>query len=252
MTGLMYNRIIAHSILESKGNVLKEERIIKMEKYGKPFKEMSSKEKSAHIWEYYRWHIIAVIIGTIVVGSFVRTMLTPKKVYDVDIIVAGKLMSDETQPDVIKSFEEKFNASINFAVVDFANMGQMEMVMMQKIPLLIRTKELDLLVLSKDAFMSYLNQGGREMFMPLENVEELKPLLESKKDSLITSKDIVPQAEKEQEPEGTEEEDHIYGIRVDGLDNVPCIKQNEEFVIGVTSVVKNIPKTAEMIDYLVK
>lgn len=227
-----------------------------MEKYGTSFKELSFKKKTQHIWEYYRWHIVASIIGILVVGSFMRSILTPPKNFAVDIVVAAKLISDETQPAVVEKFENELNTSLSIASVDFANMGQLEMVMMQKIPLLARTKELDILILSKDAYMSYLNQGGIDMFTPLDTIKELEPLLESKKDSLITSKDIVP---KEIGPDGQETkgepltgEEHIYGIKVSELQNVPCITLSEDLVIGITSVAKDIPKTVEMVDYLVK
>jgi len=226
-----------------------------MEKYGASFKELSFKKKISHIWEYYRWHIIGVTIGTLVVGSFVVTVLTPQKKYSVDIVVSGRLASDETQPQVIEKFEKELDASLNIASVDFANMGQLEMVMMQKIPLLVRTDELDVLILSKDAYMSYLNQGGIDMFIPLDTIKELKPLLEDKKDSLITSKDIKMQetdANGQTKSIKFEGEDHVYGIEVNKLDNIPCIDFSEELVIGVTTAVKDIPKTAAMLDYLVE
>lgn len=252
---LMYNRIITYSILESKGIVVKLERTSIMEKYGASFKELSFKKKISHIWEYYRWHIIGGIIGTLVLGSLIITVLTPQKKYSVDVVVAGRLASDDTQPQVIEKFEKELDTSLNIASVDFANMGQLEMVMMQKIPLLIRTNELDILILSQDAYMSYLNQGGIEMFMPLDTIKELAPLLEDKKDNLITSKDIMLEetdANGETKTKKFEGEDHIYGIKVNALQNIPCINFTEDLVVGVTSVVKDIPKTAEMVDYLIE
>ncbi|MDF2593990.1 MAG: hypothetical protein K0R69_331 [Clostridia bacterium] len=226
-----------------------------MEKYGASFKELSFKKKISHIWEYYRWHIIGSIIGIIVLGNLVVTILTPQKNYSVDVVVAGRLASDETQPQVIEKFENELDTSLNIASVDFANMGQLEMVMMQKIPLLMRTNELDILILSKDAYMNYLNQGGIDMFMPLDTIKELTPLLEEKKDSLITSEDIKLE---ETDPSGEtkikklEGENHVYGITVNKLNNIPCIAFTEELVVGVTSVAKDIPRTAEMLDYLVE
>lgn len=226
-----------------------------MEKYGTSFKELSFRKKVEHIWEYYRWHIVAVIIGGGVIISLAVTILTPQKTYAVDIVVAGKLISDETQPQVLERFEKEFDTSLSIASIDWENMGQLEMVMMQKIPLLARTNQLDMLILSKEAYMSYLNQGGIDLFMPLDTVPELKGLIESKKDQLITSAD-VELTEVDENGETTvkklEGEEHIYGIKVSALDNISCIELADEVVVGITTVVKDIPKTAKMLDYLVE
>ncbi len=251
----MYNRIIAHSIGVSKGIIVKLERTGNMEKYGESFKELSTKKKIGHIWEYYRWHIFSAIVGVIIIGTFASSYFKPKVNYAVDVMIAGKVISDETQPEVIKKFEEELNTSLNIASVNFENMGQFEMVMMQKIPLLIRTEELDVLILSKGAFMSYLNQGGSGMFMPLDDILELKTILEARKTDLITTKDIELSEESQEEltdSKGIQSKDHIYGIKVNQLSNVPNLTIEDELVIGVTATMKDPVKTAEVISYLLQ
>lgn len=224
-----------------------------METYGKSFKELSARKKAEHIWEYYRWHIFAAIAGVIILTSIIVTVLTPEKEYSVNIVVAGKILPDETQDKVIEKFEKEFDTKLNLAMVDFSNIGQMELVMMQKIPLQVRNKELDILVLSKDAYMSYLEQGG-DMFMPLDTIEEMKPLLESKKDSLITTKDIhvKERPDGSVKPLQSDGKNHIYGIEIKGLKNVPCVTVSEDLIVGITSGVKDIPKTVNMLNYIVK
>ncbi len=226
-----------------------------MEKYGVSFKELSRKKKTQHIWEYYRWHIASVIIGVVIVGSLGKTILTPQKKFAVDVVIAGKVISDETQAEVIEHFENEWDTGLNISSVDFESMGQLEMAMMQKIPLLIRSGESDILILSKDTYMNYLNQGGVSIFVPLDTIDALKPLVDYKRDSLITSEHIQVSTEDEAYQEEIEEikkKGHIYGIEVNTLPGVPSLKLTEDLVVGITSTVKDIPKTIEVFEYLIQ
>ena len=46
------------------------------------FKSMNSKQKLEYIWEYYRFTILGTIIGVLLVGNLVYTMLKPKPNFD--------------------------------------------------------------------------------------------------------------------------------------------------------------------------
>ena len=219
-----------------------------MERYGKSFKELNFKEKVAHIWEYYRWYILSVIIGVAMLSSMLVSTLTPEAVHDVDIVIAGKLNYDETQPQVVESYKEMFNADLGLSIVNWGEqMGQMEMIMLQKIPLLVRTNELDILGLEPTTFQSYTRQLGVDLLLPLETVPEFKELLAKYKDRLMSYN------EKYNEDQQLEEvEEHIYGIRVSKFANIPCITENEEIIIGVTVNVKDINKTVKVLEYLLE
>lgn len=149
---------------------MKQEDKQNMEKYGKGFKELTFKQKVNHIWEYYRWYILSFIIGAAVISSLVISIFTPQEVHDVDIVLAGKMNYDETQPEVVKSYKEMFNADLGLSIVDWDNMGEMGMAMLQKIPLLVKTDELDVLGLEPMMFESYTRQLGADMFVPLETI----------------------------------------------------------------------------------
>ncbi len=219
-----------------------------MERYGKTFKELNFKEKVAHIWEYYRWYILSVIIGVTMLSSILVTAFTPEELHDVDIVIAGKLNYDETQPQVIESYKEMFNADLGLSIVNWGEqMGQMEMTMLQKIPLLVRTNELDILGLEPITFQSYTRQLGVDLLLPLETLPEFKELLAKYEDRLMSYN------EKYNEDQQLEEvEEHIYGIRVSKFANIPCITENEEIIIGVTVNVKDINKTVKVLEYLLE
>lgn len=54
------------------------------------FKDLSFKKKLDHIWTYYRYHILAAVIGVIVVCSMINTIfLTPDPLMDVLMVDAG-------------------------------------------------------------------------------------------------------------------------------------------------------------------
>lgn len=218
-----------------------------MEKYGKSFKELTRREKVQYLWEYYRWPAAGTILVTCFLVSFLTAIFTPQKVYSVDITINGKMAIDETRSEVEAQFEEQFDAGLNLGFMDWDNPGQLEMVMMQKIPMQIMAKELDILGLSTSAVESYLEQSGSEMFMPLDEYPEFAPLLEQYKDQLL-----VTGYDKNGTFEVVEGEQHVYGFKVNKIDNIPCVTLNEELTIGVTSTAKDIHKTVEMLTYLLE
>ncbi len=222
-------------------------RVIKMERYGKSFKELDKKEKVKFIWEYYRWIILSVIIGIVVITQLVAAMLTPKEVNDVDILIAAKLGYDETQPQVVSEYKENFNTGLDLTAIDWENMNQMDMVMLEKIPLLVTAKELDVLGLSGEAFESYVRQLGPDMFIPLDTLPEFEDLLEKYKDRAVISG-----YELDEDEQLIRIDDHVYGIRSTKFKNIPCIVENEEVILGVTASVKDLEKTAQVLDYLLE
>lgn len=216
-----------------------------MEKYGKDFKELTFKQKVSHIREYYGWYIVSVIIGIIVISSLVISIFTPQEIHDVDIVIAGKMNYDESESQVVQSYKEMFNADLGLSAVNWVNMGEMEMAMLQKIPLLVKTNELDVLGLDPTMFESYTRQLGADLFVPLETIPEFKGLLEKYKDRLVTYNQKYNEKD-----ELVEADEHVYGIRISKFANIPCITANDEFIIGVTTTVKNLEKTAQLLDYL--
>ena len=140
-----------------------------------------------------------------------------------------------------------FNDDLELSIVNWEQMGEMEMAMLQKIPLLIKTDELDVLGLDPTMFESYTRQLGTDIFVPLETVPEFKELLDKYEDRLMTYNQRYDDNE-----ELVEADEHIYGIRVSEFANIPCITANGEFIIGVTTTVKDINKTVQVLEYLLE
>ncbi len=50
----------------------------------------------------------------------------------------------------------------------------------------------------------------------------------------------------------TKGDQHVYGIKISKLDNFPGSALGEEIVLGITTTVKDVDKTVEMMRYLLE
>ena len=217
-----------------------------MEKYGITFEEMNKKEKVKHIWEYYRWHILATIIAVAMIFSLGKTMLFPEPPDEVDIVIAAQMYTSIDQESVVQQFKDEFKTGLYLTSVNWED-AQSSVVMLQKIPLMITTDEMDIFGASSDVYENFVEIYGEDMFTPLEDIPILSELLEKYKDNLVTC-DYV----KDENGNKIATEKHVYGIRVDKLSNIPCIEANEELIIGLTSKVKDLDKTIVMLKYILE
>lgn len=217
-----------------------------MEKYGISFQEMNKKEKAKHIWEYYRWHILATIIAVVMVFSLGKTMLFPAPPDEVDIVIAAQMYLSADNSQVVNSFKEEFQTGLDLTSINWSD-AQTSYVMLQKIPLMITTDEMDIFGSSVSQYTSFMQIYGEDMFTPLEDIPELQGLLEKYKDSLVTCNFT-----KDEDGNEVLTEEHVYGIRVEKLSNIPCIEANEPLIIGLTSKVKDLDKTISMLEYILE
>ena len=217
-----------------------------MEKYGITFEEMNKKEKIKHIWEYYRWHILATIIAVVMIFSLGKTILFPEPPDEVDIVIAAQMYTSIERESVIQKFKDEFKTGLDLTNVNWED-AQSSMVMVQKIPLMITTDEMDIFAASSDAYENFVQIYGEDMFTPLENIPALASLLEQYKDNLVTC-DYV----RDENGNKIATQEHIYGIRVDKLSNIPCIEANEEIIVGLTSKVKDLDKAIDMLKYILE
>ena len=67
--------------------------------YIRPMKEMKPKERLQYIWDYYRIPIICVIIGIVVVFSFVSSFLNRKE-HPVEVLMINSTISDEIETSI--------------------------------------------------------------------------------------------------------------------------------------------------------
>lgn len=218
-----------------------------MEKYGKSFKEMGFKEKVEHLWEYYRKPALLITVAAVLLLELIVAIVTPKEVNTVDITLAGKVYTDDQREQVIADYKEKFDAGLTITPVDWTKSTEMELATAQKMALQITTKELDLLGLPPEAFDNYLRETGQDMFMALDEIPQCQELLEEYEDQLI-----IAGYNKDENFNITEGEQHVYGIKVSEFDNIPGSTLGEEMVLGITTTVKDIDKTVEMMRYLLE
>lgn len=217
-----------------------------MEKYGITFGEMNKKEKIKHIWGYYRWHILATIIAVVMIFSLGKTILFPEPPDEVDIVIAAQMYTSIERESVVQKFKDEFKTGLDLTNVNWQD-AQSSMVMVQKIPLMITTDEMDIFAASSDAYENFVQIYGEDMFAPLEDIPALTSLLEQYKDNLVTCDYI-----SDENGNKIATQEHIYGIRVDKLSNIPCIEANEEIIVGLTSKVKDLDKAIDMLKYILE
>lgn len=219
-----------------------------MERYGKRFKDMSKIEKVKHIWEYYRYHILAVIIAICVVGALGKTILFPEPPNDVDIMLAGQMYIDDTQyNEVCNEYKEQYKTGLNLNNINWEGDAQLVAMMYQKIPLLMTTKELDVMAISTDTYENFVSNYGADMFQPLEEVPELKELLEKHKDKLFVYDKI-----KDKDGNLVDAPKHVYGIKVEKFSHIPCLQANEEMIVGLNPAAKDFEKSINMLKYILE
>lgn len=219
-----------------------------MERYGISFKEMSKKEKVKHIWEYYRYHILSSVIAICVTISLVKTVFFPAPPNDVDIMLAGIMYLEDTYTNVSEEFKENYNTGLDLTNINWEDDPQTAGVMYQKVPLMLSTKELDIIGISTSTYERFAKMYGEDMFMPMENVPELSGLLEKYEDHLYVCDKIVDE-------EGNEidaPEKHVLGIKVEKFSNIPCLTANEEMIVGLNPGAKDLEKAINMLEYILE
>ena len=237
---------ITYSKFKAKGT--KTGGYLHMEQYGMRFEEMDKKQKINHIWEYYRYHILAVIIGVAVIGALGKTILFPEPPDDVDIMFAGQMYIDETAVEITENLKEEYGAGIDFSNVNWEGDVEVSSLMFQKIPLMITTDELDVMAIATSTYEHFATIYGQDMFMPLEDIPELSGLLEKYKDNLYI-------CDKAVDDEGNliDTEPHVLGIKTDTFsDNLSCIVASEEMIVGLNPQPKDLDKTISMLKYILE
>lgn len=138
------------------------------------------KKKLENYWYYYKLHTIAAIFVVIVIIVSITSAVGNKQpVLNVDLV--GKSISEDARVKM----EDKFNSelvknpkqtvSISFMQYDSSPKGdpQMNSAVINKIMATTASKELDVIIIDKDTFDSYVKQG---MFLRIDKVSELGDL----------------------------------------------------------------------------
>jgi hypothetical protein len=165
-------------------------------------KSMSRKEKIEYIWDYYKLHIISVIIVIAVLASFIHGQLT-KIEYVVNVTMIGNAASEPKREElerkltslVVKEGEQRKQAFVDVITTD---KSELSYEMTQKFVVRIAAGEIDVVILDKGFFDSFVKQ---DMFLPLESINQIN-LSDIKQDKIEAS--------------GSNNNKAVYAISVEG------------------------------------
>lgn len=206
------------------------------------FKELEGKKKIEYIWDYYRWHIVGVILGIFAIWQVIVIInRPPAPVYTTDMVVAGKIsMEDEIIDQTLERYHTEFDANIQFMPVNWESMDQSTMATEQLLALKTMVREVDLMILGEAKFGNYQLVEGSDALMALDTIPELVETLKKYEDKLLkfTSKE-----------DGKE---HVFGIKVDKLDKIEGLIMGEELVICLINPPKNVEPAIDLVKYLLE
>jgi hypothetical protein len=202
---------------------------------------MIKKEKLQHIWYYYKWHMIGGVFGLWMIISLLVSIFGPKPpepgVYAAFVgkyINTDQMMEIEQQAakEITKS-PEKSPVKIECFYIDKEKEDQMTVAMMQKFMAMISAKQLDIIAAPESQFQEQAAQG---MYMPLEEISQLQPLLEKMQEKLV-------KATTEEDPK-----ENVYGIKIDASDKVGVA--GEDAVDTVIGIAVNTEKQQNAVAFL--
>jgi hypothetical protein len=138
------------------------------------FKNMSRKEKMEYIWDYYKLHIIGVIVLIVFIGSFVQGQLT-KVEYVSNLSLVGSSVNQDKMAELekkltallVKEGEKRKQALVEFAPTDKSGMSYE---FTQRFVVKVAAGEIGVAVLDKNYYEDFMKQS---MLLRLDNLAEL-------------------------------------------------------------------------------
>lgn len=212
--------------------------------YEKPkeikYEELSLKKKIEHIWEYYRWYIFGVIMAIVLIGYVIYIIISPAPTYSVDLLMTGKFITaDEKVQLASEKLHTDFDANLELEFMDWSADNQYTMNMYTKTYALASAKQLDILILPKSMYDEYTMQENK-IFVKLDEEPKFQKNLENYEDHLLKAMDK------------NDNKEHIYGIKMDDLEEKLGIISDEEYILTVILSVKDIDQTVAVINYLLE
>ena len=129
-------------------------------------KEMSAKQKIGYIWDYYKWHIIGVVLAICIIGSVFHHFLTYRKPL-LNIIMVNATPSS-VQTDSFQKFQEKYgydpeDSPISAATFYFSDDGDAftsSYMDYQALTAMIAAGDQDIFLGNGDTYLNYCDQGA--------------------------------------------------------------------------------------------
>jgi hypothetical protein len=205
------------------------------------FKKLKRKDKIDYIWEYYKLHICAGILGIIVVWSLLNIwVFNPPPESAVSVNFMGdkifsnnvEVLEDELNPIIVT--EEMGNQRVRLNTFIFGEDPQMQMAAQTKFAANVSARELDVIIMDKVQFDALVLQGS---ILPLDQVfseDDMKSIT----DRLIRGKSEQDTNEK------------VYGIDVTDNEKIKTIMFGDhEKVMGVISNTLKIERSKKVIKW---
>jgi hypothetical protein len=205
-------------------------------------KSMSNKKKAEYIWEYYKLHIIGVLAVIFIVASVIHGQIT-KVDYVFNLTLIGNNIDENKKTEVekqltnivIKGGEERKQAIVDVIPLEGSSKANASMsnVNTQKLIAKISVGEIDVVILDKSMFESFVKQG---MFSRLDNISKL---------SLTSIKN------EKLEASGSGEIKAVYAINAEDIKMIKDMGfDTDNMVIGIISTCKQVDKAAMVLKWL--
>ena len=163
----------------------------------KKFAQMSFQDKLWYIGEYYKFHILGVILVIALIGAIGSTVY--RNIY-YDTALSGYVLNNQGEPDSIP-FTEGFAGHMGYdkyrqltlqsSYVTYGeDASEYTYATMAKLSALIAAKDLDFMIVDQTNFVHYVEMGG------FKDLEEYLPahVYETVKDQLIYAEDEAGQS----------------------------------------------------------
>ncbi len=205
------------------------------------FEELDKDKKIEYIWDYYKGHIFGGIFGIAAIAYIIYFVNRPAPpVYSADAVVAGIIqVVDHKELEASQlAMQEAVDGGIRPMPTDWESMDQTAAINNQLMLVKIQTKECDVMIVPEFKHKGYLTAEDYELFHKLDEIPELEEVLELYSDQLVVGTTPL------------DDEEHVYGIRVNELQNVDGLLIGEELVMSLLNPPKDMEAGIALMKYL--
>ncbi len=196
------------------------------------FQKLTRKEKVEHIWEYYRYHILGGAFTVFIVASLLIQVFGPQPPEPVvSVVVMGVYVNDMDKIEAFKAEIEDIidngengPVELNMFQVNWESTSPMDVAMNQKLMLMFQAQEIDVMIVEKEKFNSYIVNVEEGIYEPFEGVEEIRETLEANEENLVKRK-LKGDTER-----------RVYGLYSKGNEKLQKVGLGDDFVISVPIV----------------
>ncbi|OOB78447.1 MAG: hypothetical protein BEN18_07170 [Epulopiscium sp. Nuni2H_MBin001] len=204
-------------------------------------KEMSFKEKASYVWEYYKFHILVVIVAIVITLDIIMAPDIPS--YGTNILALGQIFTiDERYDQYVASLKETQNANIEVFYGDWSNEDQYVMEHNMMFILRLQSQEADLFLLNPIKYEQLqVFEDDEAVFLALDTVPQLQGLLDNYSEDLLV-KGIDPATGQS----------HVYGLLLldDSMHSMTGLSIREPIILCINPYAKDLDHTIATVQYI--